>query len=211
MNTKERFVLYLKEKGIGQTAFEEKAGLSRGQIAQKNKGFNSDTLERIVGFFPSLNINWLITGKGDMEVGEPATLPEVTRPSETRPRIPYNAAAGSVSLALSGVTEADCEQMPFVRSFQNYHYTIFVKGDSMEPEFHSGDEVACLEVKDASYTQWGKYHILDTAQGIIIKRVYKGDGCIICKSEENGLYPDFEIPDDEVYNIGLVIGLLRRY
>lgn len=37
MSTKERFVEYLKIKGIGQTAFEESAGLSRGAIAKKKR------------------------------------------------------------------------------------------------------------------------------------------------------------------------------
>ena len=35
MSTKERFVEYLKIKGIGQTAFEESAGLSRGYNFQQ--------------------------------------------------------------------------------------------------------------------------------------------------------------------------------
>ena len=36
MSTKERFVEYLKIKGIGQTAFEESAGLSRGANTPRN-------------------------------------------------------------------------------------------------------------------------------------------------------------------------------
>ena len=45
MTTKERFVEYLKFKGMGQTAFEESAGLSRGAIAKKT-GFNADSIEK---------------------------------------------------------------------------------------------------------------------------------------------------------------------
>lgn len=70
---------------------------------------------------------------------------------ETRPRIPLNAAAGSVSSAISGITEDDCEQMPIVYGFRNYNYTIQISGVSMEPEFHSGDEVACLALKPNSF------------------------------------------------------------
>lgn len=65
MTSKERFIDYLKEKGLGQTAFEKSAGLSRGQIAQK-VGFSAATLEKIAAACPDLNLEWLITGEGEM-------------------------------------------------------------------------------------------------------------------------------------------------
>ncbi|OAV73497.1 hypothetical protein Barb6_00164 [Bacteroidales bacterium Barb6] len=67
METKKRFVEYLKARGIGQTDFESKVGFSRGQIAQKN-GFTASSLNKIAEYFPELNMNWLITGKGDSQV-----------------------------------------------------------------------------------------------------------------------------------------------
>lgn len=132
---------------------------------------------------------------------------------ETRPRIPLNAAAGSVSVALSGVKSDDCEHLPFIPAFSNYNYTILVKGDSMEPEFKSGDELACLQLTNgkAKFIQWGRYHVLDTAQGIVVKRIYDSGDYILCKSENKELYPDFQILKEDIYNIGLVIGMLRRF
>jgi hypothetical protein len=65
MNAKERLVEYLKEKKIGQTAFENISGLSRGQIAKK-QGLTSDSLLKIAQSMPELNLNWLLTGRGDM-------------------------------------------------------------------------------------------------------------------------------------------------
>lgn len=65
MSTKERFVEYLKIKGIGQTAFEESAGLSRGAIAKKT-GFSADSIEKIASACHDLDINWLVTGEGEM-------------------------------------------------------------------------------------------------------------------------------------------------
>lgn len=132
---------------------------------------------------------------------------------ETRPRIPLNAAAGSISVALDGITNEDSEQLPFVSAFSNYNYTILVKGDSMEPEFMSGDELACLQLTNgkARFIQWGRYHVLDTAQGVVVKRIYDNGEYILCKSENKELYPDFQILKEDIYNIGLVIGMLRRY
>lgn len=65
METKERFIKFLKTKKMGQTFFEESAGLSRGSISQKN-GFTSKSIEKIAAACPDLNLNWLFTGEGDM-------------------------------------------------------------------------------------------------------------------------------------------------
>lgn len=65
MSTKERFIYYLKTKGIGQTSFEVDAGLSRGSISQKT-GFTASSLEKIASACPELNFDWLIRGEGEM-------------------------------------------------------------------------------------------------------------------------------------------------
>jgi len=172
-------------------------------------------LYKIATKFPQINANWLLTGEGDMLKSENKAHLVSLKPDtkiETRPRIPLNAAAGSVSIALNGVGSADCEEMPLILAFSNYNYTILVKGDSMEPEFHSGDELACLQLNGkASFIQWGRYHVLDTAQGVVVKRIYNSGEYIICKSENNELYPDFKIHKEEIYNLGLVVGMLRRF
>lgn len=204
---------HLKSTGYGgRNKFEKAIGKSEGYLSgamKKNSSIGSDVLLEIRTMFPELNIDWLISGEGQMistkqQMGEPLAV-------ETRPRIPLNAAAGSISVALSGVTLDDCEDMPVVAAFSNYNYTLIVKGDSMEPEMHSGDEIACLQVNNSRFVQWGRYHALDTAQGIVVKRIYDDEEYILCKSEASDLYKDFRIPKEDIYNIALVVGLLRRY
>jgi phage repressor protein C with HTH and peptisase S24 domain/transcriptional regulator with XRE-family HTH domain len=161
----------------------------------------------------NISARWLLTGEGPMlkTEKEKDNLTAAGNTQETRPRIPLNAAAGSVSVALSGVSDADCEQLPLVSAFSNYNYTVLVKGDSMEPEFHSGDELACLQLNGkANFIQWGRYHVLDTSQGVVVKRIYDSGDSILCKSE-NELYSDFKIHKEDIYNISLVIGMLRRF
>jgi phage repressor protein C with HTH and peptisase S24 domain len=50
--------------------------------------------------------------------------------------------------------------------------------------------------------------VLDTTQGLVIKRIYDAGDSIRCNSF-NPDYPDFEIPKNEIYFISLVVGLLR--
>lgn len=133
---------------------------------------------------------------------------EHKRESKTRPRIPYTAAAGSLTSAVDGVTESECEQIPVITAFPSYDFTMFVKGDSMYPNYEGGDEVACKRIDSTSFIQWGKVHVLDTAQGIVIKRVYDDEGNVKCVSY-NKEYPDFTISKEEVYSMSLVVGMIR--
>lgn len=188
--------------------------------AIKGEGVHPKTLLSKINksFGDIFNEEWLITGNGEMlkedllKPQEESNLIKSDLKKETRIRIPLNAAAGSISVALDGVTSEDCENLPVIESFAKYNYTILVKGDSMEPEFHSGDELACLFINGkSSFVQWGNFHVLDTSQGIIVKRIYDDDEYILCVSENKQLFPDFRIHKSEIYSISLVIGMLRRY
>ena len=123
-----------------------------------------------------------------------------------KPRVDVYANAGTLTEQI----DASFEQMPVIAQLPKYDYTIITKGDSMEPEFRSGEEIACLDVTHSNFRQWGKPHVLNTSQGVVLKRIYQGERGYKCISD-NKMYPDFEIPEDEVYSIGLVVGMLRTY
>ena len=129
---------------------------------------------------------------------------------DTRPRIPYDAAAGSLSIALTGVSMEDCDLVPVIPTLPDYDFTIIARGESMLPEFHSGDELACSMVEESSFIQWGRPHVLDTAQGIVVKRIFNLPDAILCKST-NPDYPDFEIPKEDIYHLAMVVGVVRHY
>lgn len=154
--------------------------------------------------FPKVNANYIITGRGNMFLDEE----HIDESVKTLPRIPYDAAAGSLTNAVDGVTSLQCEQAPVVSAFPRYDFTIRVTGRSMEPMYFSGDEVACLRINESRFLQWGRVHVLDTAQGVIIKRIYENGDSIRCASF-NPEYPDFNVPKDEIFSYNLVVGALR--
>ena len=90
--------------------------------------------------------NWLLTGEGKMFNAESLSIPKDNAAEnhhsniETRPRIPFDAAAGQLSIALDSATEEDCEQIPVIPTFPRYDFTIIARGNSMEPQYLSGDE-----------------------------------------------------------------------
>lgn len=198
---------YLKSNGYGgRNVFECAIGKSSGYLTtalKKNTSIGSDVLEVLISKFPELNIDWLLSGNGSM------LNKEIMQPIDnTRPRIPYDAAAGTLTDAVDGVSNYQCEQVPVVSAFPRYDFTIRVVGKSMEPEYYSGDEVACLRINENRFIQWGRVHVLDTTQGVVIKRIYDGGETIICKSY-NPEFPDFYIPKEDIRSYNLVVGSLR--
>lgn len=63
---KERLIKYLKYKNLGQTKFEQMAGLSRGYITNLRKEPAASKLLNIINAAPDLNQHWLLTGEGEM-------------------------------------------------------------------------------------------------------------------------------------------------
>lgn len=181
--------------------FERRCNFSNGYF-NKIKDFSREKVEYIAQVFPDLNSVWVLTGETCM------LNSDRKQPIETRPRILYTASAGSLTNALKGITPEECEQIPRIMAFPDYDFTIMIKGNSMEPKYEGGDEVACKRVDNTSFIQWGKVHVMDTAQGIVIKRVYEDGDKIRCVSY-NPEYPDFSIDKNEIYSMSLVVGLLR--
>ena len=156
---------------------------------------------------PRINIEWLITGEGDMLApANENALPGQNGKEEYRPRIPATVAAGTLHGFAESVKANDCELVPVVRVFPEYDYTIVVKGDSMEPKFQGGDEIAIRKV--ASVIEWGKPYVLDTADGAVLKRLYDCGDKLRCVSF-NKDYPDFEVSKSDVFGVYKVVGLIR--
>ena len=228
---KQKILLYLTKKGITPYEFYKISGVTRGILTQNN-GINEDNLARFLAYASDVNPEWLLTGEGEMlktnrisrhnsveqvpvveykgsEIPQVKQIPELQN-NHTRPRIPLNAAAGGLSVALSSVSENECEQMPVIPSLPKYDFTIVARGESMEPVIESGDELACRFITESAFIQWGRIHVLDTAQGIVVKRIFESDGHILCRSDNKG-YPDFPISKEEIYHMALVVGLLRHF
>lgn len=216
MTINERFEKIIRLIYAGnKSAFAKAIGVTPSvveNIVGKRQGNPSfDVLEK-VSAIAQINIEWLITGEGDMfKADETKDVPHThVGHQETKPRIPFEAAAGSLSIITDAISESRCERFPVIPNFPSYDFTIIVKGNSMEPEFHSGDEVACRFIDQPSFIQWGRPHVLDTMQGVVLKRIYNRENSILCKSD-NKDYEEFEIPKDEILHVALVVGAIRLF
>ena len=157
-----------------------------------------DVIKRIGEVSPRISLDWLMYGRGDMMAKEGC--------DETRPRIPQSVAAGALNGFAKGAMEYECEQVPVIRSFPIYDFTMIIKGNSMEPKFEGGDEIAIKKVTDV--IEWGKVYVLDTSDGAVLKRLYDGGDSYRCVSY-NKEYPDFSVLKSSVFGVYRVVGLIR--
>ena len=80
----------------------------------------------------------------------------------------------------------------------------------MSPKFQSGDIVACRRVPLGSFFQWHRVYVVDSEQGVLIKRVEHGSGeDSVTLVSENREYSPIEIKREEIYSLALVVGLIR--
>jgi len=210
MNTKERLLSFLSFLKIGQNKFAKQCGFSESLISNSKGSIGSEVLNKIISKYPELNINWLLTGEGEM-------LKSNTEISELKgkfvPLIPIEAAAGFPGEDFPGVRYEDCEQY-YVPEFQmsGVEFVIRVSGSSMYPKYSNGDVLACKKINDVLFFQWGKVYVIDSSQGSLVKRVFEDKEnpdnlLLISDNKEN--YPAFSIPKSDIRSLSIVLGVIR--
>ena len=125
---------------------------------------------------------------------------------KTKPRLPVKVSAGMVAEYYDGVLESQCERTPIIKQFPSYDFTMIVQGDSMEPKYEGGDEIACKRVEKTIVP--GCTYLVDTRDGAYLKRLYPEENRIRCDSY-NPLYPSFYLDKEDINGIYRIIGLLR--
>lgn len=176
-------------------------------IVGKRQGKPSFDVVEKVSALAEINIDWLITGKGDMLKSSKGIKP--TKDGTGIPLIPVEAMAGCFTGSQTILLQ-ECDHY-VVPAFKNADFLIYVRGDSMQPRYFSGDMVACKMLPPTDlFFQWGKVYVLDTDQGALIKKVEQGtDDETITLVSENENYKPFQIPRRAVYHIAIVMGLIR--
>lgn len=173
-----------------------------------------------------VNSAWLLTGEGSMlQAGhkgavnaEPnhLTLAKHHVPNgshEGIPLIPLDAIAGFPADGSGSAYIENCERY-VIPEFQNKgaDFLIRVSGDSMMPLYYSGDLLACHKITDIRFFQWGTIYVLETSQGVLVKRVQEAaehDDCILCVSINDTVHKPFLLPRDDIRSLNTIVGLVR--
>lgn len=209
----ERIGILVRELGAGKnTVFADKVGVSEGNVRGYLKGVmpKCDVLEKIVTNL-DVSAEWLLTGRGAMlRETEPECIPPARKVERGGiPLVPVDAVAGVLSGNSTAVMEYECDRYD-IPLFSGAEFLIQVRGDSMQPKYYSGDVVACKRLPIDTFFQWNKVYVIDSEQGVIIKRIRPGhDTRHVTMVSENSAYPPFELPLEKIQSIALVIGVVR--
>ena len=213
---KQNILRYLAQKGVSAYEFYKESGVTRG-ILQQNNGISEDNIARFLAYAPDVNIEWLITGEGPMlSHPTPPTTPTkpTSHPSTSGiPLIPLDAVAGFPAESGGGVRLEDCERY-VIPEFENKgaNFRIRVSGASMVPLYYSGDLLACRKITDIRFFQWGTVYVLETSQGVLVKRVQESADhadSILCVSENSSVHHPFLLPRDDIRSLSIIVGLVR--
>jgi SOS-response transcriptional repressor LexA len=148
-------------------------------------------------------------GKWEVATAKPNAI-HTQKTNEGIPLIPFGAVAGVLSGDDVQVLEYECERF-VVPTFKDAEFLISVKGSSMIPKYNSGDIIACRHIREVLFFQWNKIYVLDTSQGVLIKRVHEDDADPdnVVLVSDNEKYKPFSIPKADIRGIAIVIGVIR--
>lgn len=152
--------------------FEIKLGLCNGYVNSISRSIQPDKVEKISKEFPDLNIEWLITGIGEMlKPIQRDDTPEMDSRYVTK-LLPVSAMAGSLGDFSQSVTADECELT--VCPIPGADFIIPITGESMAPEYPNGSRIAVKKINDKAFIEWGKVYVLDTCNGAVVKEIRKG-------------------------------------
>lgn len=217
---KERLFYFIEYKGLTVQSFEKTVGLSNGAVSKMGDNTRRSTIDKISNFFGDLNKNWLLTGEGEMLIGEYPTGNDITiHKRDTGKKVnvkseyityllPMSAMGGSLTgFASPSVFLKDCETI--ISPIENVDFAITVYGDSMSPEYPSGSRILIKKINPNIFIDWGKTYVLDTPNGVIVKEVHEcreKEGHIKCHSiNPDPKFSDFDVPLSEVYGMYRVL------
>lgn len=224
----ERIALIISQFCESKADFARRIG-ERPQTVSNwiSRGAGKNVLNKIINFFPDININWLLTGEGNM-INQPA--PSIQPNAHVVENLNYmNVPVIHIKARcgyLAGYGDAEyidsLPTMPVIVD-KTYHgkYMIFeAEGDSMDDGTRSsicdGDKLLCREVRRDLWLP--KLHINDwyfvivhRTEGIAIKQITNQDehGNITCHSL-NDMFNDYTVNLDDVLEIYNVIKVVER-
>lgn len=209
MGATERIVQFIEYKGITKYKFCKDLGFSN-KFLDNSSNMGTDKAGKILHYYPEINPEWLLTGKGEMLKVDNVAVALV--PEKGIPLV--NATAiGGYGNNVFAFEERDVKEYYVIPKFRHkkVDFMIEVEGSSMYPKYNSGDVVACRIIKERNFIQWNKTHVVATRdQGIIIKRIKPSEesNCLLMVSD-NSSYDPFLVPEEEIEGLAIVVGVVR--
>lgn len=222
MSLQNRLTEYLSDKSLTFRDFERLCGLSNGTAARLRETTRKSTFDRIA-ISCDLNINWLLTGEGEMTIDTDKNSERriVGSPKEAARLIPFYDAettGGYEGRVSSSTEEATLKGYIQAGGWFNGRETAAIRhvGDSMV-EYPNGCVLAVREVTERRLLVPGQNYVIETMEYRITKRVQRGsspDTIALYSTNqekyEDGrlIYEPFDISLEDVRRIFSVLGYI---
>lgn len=213
----------LKYLGIKSPTLSNQIGVEYKRLQKvetgKTKRISGDLAQRITATYPDISLQWLLTGEGSIlreATPSPAKVESLLRITEREERPYYDidflgGYGGFLDDPGSAPVAYKIDYPPYNREGVFY---IKLVGNSMSPEFNSGDLVALRAIESwADFLLLGKVYAIVTRSGQrTIKRLRWGsDSRHYLLNPANSAYETQEIPLAQIERVFEVLGEIRQY
>lgn len=207
---KNRLLMYLDFKHLSMREFERRCGLSNGLAARISATTNPSTLRKIESSC-DLNVDWLLTGEGEMLMSQSSSEDTVINYKDGVPYYDEDFILGFNELGFP--SSENPEFLVRMPKYSNATLWCNATGHSMEPEINSGDVIALKLIEDSSFLLTGDLYAIVTTNGLrTIKRLGKGrDEDHYRLIPTNKDYEEQEIPKRMILKVYKVLGNLHSF
>ena len=235
---KQRIKEYLKYKGIKIIEFSATIGVSNAYVSSIKRSIQPDKLARIQRAYPDLNIEWLVTGVGNMlntssgvnvinngtnsgtmgnnivtyHGGNNATDNDEAEDMEVEeiPVVPRAAYLDPDTDIVDYINNNDVRMSPRVKQFPEYDLWLPMYTDTMVSKYIPGDKLAAkiLQRERPKIYNGRVYAVETTSNMLIFCYLTQCEGGYIA-SYENKRYADDFIPYEDISRIFRIVGGIR--
>ncbi|SNR99271.1 S24 family peptidase [Flavobacterium sp. ov086] len=224
-NTIKRIKLYLDFKSVRVSSFEREVGMSNGSFASQlknNKTIGLDKLENILKIYTDINVEWLLTGDGNMLKSDISSQKNVETPKKQEifhdiTQIPlYDI---QTITEISDLFDKNENQSPVdfikIHKISNYDGALYMIGDSMYPLLNSGDIVIYKKINNPiENIIWGEMYLIyvnnDGNESFFTKYIKQSERENYVKLEsQNPHHQTVEYPITSIKALALVKASIR--
>lgn len=235
---KERLKEYLKISRITQREFCDAIGVVHSYLSSVNKDIPNRKILKIKELYPDLNIEWLVTGRGEMINtsraitmtnsgnitgngnnvnvvgfgGSPNNSDPEMMEVEELPVIPSNIVNAPNIDVLEYINMNSTNMQPVVRQFPEAVAFYKIKSRAMEDKICAGDILAITPYPQGEeYIEPGDPYVVDTnTNGLITRRLFEHPDGYRAISNKPDEYPEFVILRKHIIRVYRIVGLLRQ-
>jgi phage repressor protein C with HTH and peptisase S24 domain len=214
-----------QEYGKNDAEIAKKLGYTKSSFSQILRGkvpVSKIFVDKLCSLDPNINKVW-ISGKGAMLKNEQLLFQNVSEMPNNFMKEMVLKKIGIPLISAEDIhkyphhlidDEGSKEQYYYISDLIDLgtHFMIKMAGDSMEPNIHSGDLLACRQIGKEEPIYWGKIYLIALGSRIQFCRIYQdpiNEKQYQIVSDNKETYPTFNCPITSINKIFHVVGVIK--